>query len=487
MKKLFSRNTGLALLLLALGLTGCGGGGGSSSPNDTTQVPPTQDEDPNDNNDTVNEEDSGGSPDAPEEDPIVKSLTVYDEHLVSVDSFVGSINGPFVGLSESGEALAVWVTSDIDVLGSGEWNSTLHSMTGDIATKSWAEEQMLPLPKVVAAQMDMGSNGDAVIALSDDESVTVFHYTVAGGLGAPMQLKSVDNAAVVALDVNDRGDAMLVWQEFDTEETVSRLYDKDSQSWGGEVVMNVAANGDTYSTQGHVNISLNNAGQALFVDSVVRSGQSGEAVIARFYDGTNWSNLRGDETSVFPYADADSVSAFLDDQGRIVVGMGRRAPGEVYISSGTITQGLSEASLAFYNYSNQGLFQLDARWIGENQITATFVGRDLGSKHYASFSEDSGATWKVAGFFNGTYGNDSAKSSNSNDTIYIQDGKQCDSGDGFTAPLTVLNPDLTVKQACVITRMTSVDIAVNDAGQGVVMGESDAADFLVFHFFESNY
>lgn len=486
--KYFSRKLGLAFVLLALGLTGCGGGGGSSSPKETTQEPPAQVEDPDNANDPIDEEEEPiVDPGTPEDSVTVKSLTVYDEHRVSVDSFLGSLSSPFIGLSESGNALAVWVTSDVDILGGGGWSSTLHTISGDISTRSWAAEQQLPLPKVGAVKMDMGGNGDAVIALSEDAGVTVFHYTVAGGLDAPMRLKSLDSTAVVALDVNDHGDAVIVWEEFNTNHLVSRFYDKDSQSWGSEAVLNVATNGDIYSTQGHVKVSLNNAGQALFVDSAVQSGQTREAVIARRYDGSKWSELRGDEVSAFPFASADSVSAFLDDEGRIVVGMGRRAPGGVYISGGTISEGLNEATLAFYKYSNQGLFQLDARWTGENQITASFVDRDLGSTHYVSYTEDSGENWKVAGFFNETYGNDSAKSSNSGDTIYIQDGSQCQSATRYGAPLTALNPDMTMTRACVINRMTSVDIAVNDAGQGVVMGKHDAIDALVFHFFESNY
>lgn len=464
-----SRNMILVLVLMVVGLAGCGGGGGSSSSDNTAQG-----EQPKDNS---NER---------EDLLLVRSLTVFDEYLVAVNSFDGSVSGPFVGLSESGEALAVWVTSDFDSSGGG-WSSTLHSVSGENATKTWAEEQMLPLSQVGSVQMDMGGNGDAVIALSDDSGVTVFHYTVAGGLEAPMQLKSQQNTAVVALDVNDTGDALIVWRDSNTNHLVSRLYDKGSQSWSSEFVLNVAANGDIYASQGHAKVSLNNAGQALFVDSAVRSGQSGEAVIVRRYDGTQWSDLRSDDVSTFPYANADSVSAFLDDQGRIVVGMGRRAPGAVYISTGTITQGLSEAALAFYHYSNQGVFELDARWTGQTQVTASFVGRDSGSKHYVSSSDDSGATWEVTGFFNGTYGNDSAKASNSGKTIYIQDGSQCESSTSFAAPLTALNHDLTVSQACVINRMTSVDIAVNDAGSGVVTGEHDAIDSLVFHFFRSNY
>ncbi|SNC59362.1 hypothetical protein SAMN04487881_0041 [Marinobacter sp. es.048] len=487
MAKFLVGKMGLVFVLMIFGLVGCGGGSSSSPQNDSTQETPYEDKEGGDNGDMIEEEDPINDPGTADDSPIVKDLTVYDEHRVSFDTFLGSFGGPFVGLSESGDAFAVWVTSDLDILGDGEWSSKLHTKTGDISTKTWAAEQSLPLPKVGSVRMDMGGNGDAVIALSDDQGVSVFHYTLEGGLEAPMLLRNADSTAVVGLDVNDRGDAILVWHELNTNKLVSRLYSKDRMSWGSETVMNVAANGDIFASQGHVKINLNDAGQALFVDSAIQSGKSREALLVRRYDGTRWSEIGDVEASAFPYADADSVSGYLDDQGRIVVGMGRRAPGEVYISAGTIAGGLSEASLAFYQYSNQGLFQLDARWTGAKQITASFVGRESGTRHYVSSSNDSGATWKVIGYFNGTYGNDSAKTSNKGNTIYIQDGSQCESAKRFGAPLVALNKDLSVTRACVINRMTSVDVAVNDSGEGVVMGRHDAIDSLIFHFFKSNY
>lgn len=42
-------------------------------------------------------------------------------------------------------------------------------------------------------------------------------------------------------------------------------------------------------------------------------------------------------------------------------------------------------------------------------------------------------------------------------------------------------------KACVIIGMTSVELAIDDAGQGIVMGKKDAIDWLVVYFFKSNY
>ena len=512
---MFEKNKLVKALLaisLATSLAACGGGSsGSDNPPQDNKAQDTStsqpDESPKEGSPAPEESpqpetDESAQPEA-EEPPqteapadesykAVSSLSVFDEARFNTETD-DQVMGPFTGISETGDTLVLWETSDYEIMSGRGWMSTLHYVTGNAETRTLEQVQTLPLNvNVTSIDMKMGTSGSAVIIYTTSTDVNALTLTPGSGLlSSPIQLASTDEPKIRALEVNSSGDAVLVWEET-SGELVARLYDAANQSWVMDgPALNRSESGALFESEGFTTVRMNDAGEILYTDSAIKAGESSSTLITRAFNGTVWADIIDHGNPLSPSSnDPSDISADLTPDGRIAVAVGRQAPGAVFVAQGSIETGLGDFVQTYSGYDTQRLSYLDVRWTGNNQMTSTFISNNiLADRHYVARSEDAGQSWPVVVKNYETVSvEDRAVTSNSENTIYIQDGAQCVSdNETFGAPLFAINHDGTIKGTCSINRMTDTSLAVNDAGQGIVAGEHDAIDAVIIHFFESGY
>ncbi|HEY5603316.1 MAG TPA: hypothetical protein VIM41_09420 [Gammaproteobacteria bacterium] len=162
-----------------------------------------------------------------------------------INDYVGQASSPSVAMNKRGAAVVVWVeypVFDPDnpsvSFYSALWMSRYAPGTG------WQEPQLvddeaLPLFPIVA----LDDEGNAIVAYhrinaATDANVYARHLPADGSVGAATLLQQSDTALGTAhqLGMNSRGDAMVVWNEFDRDALTWKMWSNrfdPATAWSG--------------------------------------------------------------------------------------------------------------------------------------------------------------------------------------------------------------------------------------------------------------